>query len=557
MKVRTLPGDLVRPVSLLLEDLGTPIALSTAIKLRYGLWDEISSVSLDPRLYLDPESYFKDAAAVSILKKMEALPTSKEERRARAIEKWWEGERSCYATNERLNRYLPCYTHNTDVDSRISAFLAEVRQVVASWIGVRPPELLEGRFGKGATYSDRGGNSTVPDKMSSDPSLTRDAVWFLPQWFGTQWGAALAQRHGNLSFVRGNRFATVPKTSRIDRAIASEPAINIFYQLAVGREIRARLKKATGWDMDVAQDVHRRVARESSVTREFATLDLSNASDTVAKSLVKLLLPHAWFSLMNDLRSPTTELGDKCVVLEKFSSMGNGFTFELETIIFAALSCCASRANPLNGGVLGKDVFVFGDDIIVRNDDVKSVIAVLKFCGFQLNSEKSFFGDEPFRESCGGDYFMGQPVRPYFLKDSCDEPQDWIVMANGIQALLGRFAFNGQNIPRRAWFAVLDNLPIGIRGCRGPSGLGDICIHDEEKYWAKRHRRSIRYIRCYRPARKRVKRYEWYDASVVLACATYGGTDNTGSPSLGRPGLGGVVPRDAVLSYKVGWVPYS
>ena len=556
-----LPDELVRTVSLLLEDLDTPLSLSVAIKLRYRDWDGILEVNPDPRLYLDADRYARDAAAANILRKLQTLPSS-HDKRAAAIEKWWQGERKCYRTNERLRRYLPENRLFDDGSDAIRSFLDRCRKIVLDWIGYGPEDLWVGRFGPGATFSNRGGKTTVPDKMSSNPSLTRDAVWVLPQWLGSQWGAALAQRHGELSFVPGNRYTTVPKTAKTDRSIASEPSINVFYQLALGRQLRQRLarrprnyrnhggdlvyKSYAGWDLDRAQDVHRQVAETSSVTREYATLDLSNASDTVARVLVEILLPRRWFEALDDLRSKKTLINNRWVVLEKFSSMGNGFTFELETIIFAAISCAVTRE--CGGlGLLGCDVFTFGDDIIVKTDVAHPLKSVLEFLGFDLNMEKSYFDDVPFRESCGGDFFSGKPVRPYFLKECPNGPQDYFAFANGISALAGRLALTGKSISRRAWFSVLDCIPTRIRSCRGPKDLGDIVIEDSEERWTCRWRSGIRYIRALRPHRVKVISFERFEAQVVLACATYG----TGNRR------GGVVPRNGVLSYKVGWVPFS
>jgi hypothetical protein len=557
--MRTLPNDVVRPVSLLLEDLGTPVALSVAVMLRNGLWDEISAVRLDPRSYIDSETFLKDAASVAILQKLKELPTS-HDRRAKAIEKWWEGERQCFRSNERLTRYLPENRLSGDQEPGVASLFDAARKIILSWIGTSPPgshfcalpserggrRQPVGRFGPGSTYSDRGRYITVPDKMSSDPTLTRGAIWYLPQWYGTQWGASFAQRSGKLSFVPGNRFATVPKNAKTDRSIAAEPAINVFYQLMLGKELRSKLRMNAGWDLDRAQDIHRQVACESSLSREFATLDLSNASDTVARNLVRLLLPHGWFDALNDLRSPKTLIDKKWVVLEKFSSMGNGFTFELETLIFAALACATVQKTG-GAGVLGKDVYVFGDDIIVPTRSVRYLRPVLEFSGFTLNEEKSFFGDEPFRESCGGDYFAGKPVRPFYLKDLPCGPQDYIAFANGLNALSERLALAGFSLRRRAWFAVLDSLPSRVRVCRGPTVLGDICIHDREESWQTRWRSSIRHIRVFRPWKHKVVSFNLFEPQVVLACATYG----TGSYR------NGVIPRDAVQSYKVGWVPAS
>jgi hypothetical protein len=563
----SLPNDVVRVVSHLLEDLDTPISLGVFLRIRHGEWDGILELNPDPRQYLDPSSYFRDAAAASILKKLKELPGTID-RRDSALQKWRDGEKRCFLTNERLRRYTDENRLFDDRCGAISDFLSDVRKIILSWIGYGPDQLALGRFGPGATFSNRGGKTTVPDKMSTDPSLTRDAIWYLPQWLNTQWGADFAQRHGEFSFVPGNRFTTVPKTAKTDRSIAVEPSINVFYQLALGRQLRQRLARRprkikrkvkfeetqidydewiyAGWDLDRAQDVHRQVAETSSVTREFATLDLSNASDTVAKTLVEVLLPRGWFQALDDLRSKKTLVDGQWVYLEKFSSMGNGFTFELETILFAAIACAVSRKGGCLG-MLGVDVFVFGDDIIVKNEVAMSLKSVLEFLGFELNAEKSYFDDSPFRESCGADYFAGKPVRPHYLKELPNGPQDFVSFANGISNLIERATLSGRSIGRRAWFAALDCIPTRVRSCRGPKDLGDIVIHDVFERWTCRWRGGIRYIKALRPHRVRVIPYERFRGQVVLACATYGVGNYRG----------GVIPRDGVLSYKVGWVPRS
>jgi len=544
----SLPSDVTRQASLYFEGLGTPVALSAAVMLREGEWDGLAALSVKPGSYTNALSYFLDASAAALLKKLEQLPSDAKAKRARTIEKWWQGERSCLLTNHRLNVYMP--ENAVFWDERrsdgISRVIREVRKIIFDWIGSKPPDLAVGRFGPGATFSDRGGKTTVPDKMSSDPTLTADAVWHLPQWLGTQWGADFAQRQGELSFVKGNRFATVPKTALIDRSIASEPSINGFYQLALGSALRNRMRRA-GWDLDTAQDIHRQVAELSSVTREFATLDLSNASDTVSKELVRLLLPHDWYDQLNDLRSKKTLIDGRWVMLEKFSSMGNGYTFELETIIFAALTCAITRLTTGNAGILGKDVFVFGDDIICKDGVVSELVAALKFFGFTINQEKSFHGNSPFRESCGADFFNGFSVRPFFLKDLPEGPQGFIGFANGISAVSERLDSLGFRLAKTAWFSILDSLPSAVRQCRGPKDLGDIVIHDDESRWKIRWKHSIRYVRAFIPWKTRIVSFGHFTPGIVLACATYG----TGNYR------GGVIPRDGLLGYKVGWVSFS
>jgi hypothetical protein len=546
MKPTALPNELVRVISLLLEDLGSPVALSAYLLVREGDWDELAALSVNPRSYLDSASYYRDVAAISLVKKLRELPTTVD-RVARATAKWWEGEQDCYRTNERLARYLdhqgfPAFD---DLDPGVSDFLSEVRKTILSWIGSGPNTLQVGRFGPGATFSNKGRLTTVADKMSSAPSMTSGSLWYLPQWLGTQWGAACAARQEKIDVVPGNRFATVPKTSLIDRCIAAEPSINVFYQLALGRELRSRLRRV-GWDLDYAQDVHRRVACVASKTREFATLDLSNASDTVCRNLVRILLPRRWYEALNDLRSPKTLIAGRWVMLEKFSSMGNGFTFELETILFAAICCVVSRRCG-SGDKLGRDVFVFGDDIIIRQDAVSALLPVLRFCGFRLNNEKSFYDDSPFRESCGADFFAGKPVRPFYLKDLPNGPQDYFAFANGIHALTGQLRESGVDLGLRGWFAVLDQIPSEFRRCRGPKDLGDVVIHDELERWTVRWKDGMRFIRVLEPYGMKFVPWGHFSPDVVLACATYGSGD----------GRRGILPRDSVPGFKVGWYPFS
>jgi hypothetical protein len=293
------------------------------------------------------------------------------------------------------------------------------------------------------------------------------------------------------------------------------------------------------------------MAKTSSVTREFATLDLSNASDTVCRNLVKILLPPTWFESLDDLRSKATLIEGRWVHLEKFSSMGNGFTFELETLIFASL-CCATLRKLGRAGTLGSDVFVFGDDIIVPTVIVREVIAVLRFSGFELNEEKSFFGDEPFRESCGGDYYDGFPVRPFYLKDEPIDPAAWMSTSNGvyriIETLNGLVGGSHWNLGYVRDYA-LQRLPSWVRCCRGPKALGDSVIwEDDQSKWRTRTEWGIRYFKAYVPSKYRLVRYTRFSSDVVLACATYG---TGGSKS------GGVIPRDGLVSSKVDWLAHS
>jgi hypothetical protein len=553
---KSLPSDLERVYVKLLDALATPLSMTCKDHLKNQRWDDLVKIKVNPLAYDDAESYFRDAASVSFIRKCADLPTTIDKKLV-AEDGFIEAERQCKRSNDRLHIHLfeNDYDRSNDVyqtpEGACSRLIAEARKEMRRMLG-RVPSDLKGRFGPGATYGDRGLYTTVPDKMSSRPTLTPSALWWLFPWSSTAWAKACAAEGREIECVRGNRFTTVPKDCTKDRGIAVEPSINVFFQLSLGRAMRNALKRHVNIDLTHGQDIHRRVACEASTHGCYATLDLSSASDTVCSNLVKLLLPNDWWELLDSLRSPMTLFRGRWVKLEKFSSMGNGFTFELETAIFLAIILAVrnlrSVAEPLEAMLEpGRDIWVYGDDIIIPTDYASDVVSALSYCGFSINKEKSFMTGH-FRESCGGDYFKGVDVRPYFLKEYPNEPQEWISLANGIRRMahLNSEPYPGRRSLLDPWFVVLDSIPSHVRRLRGPEILGDLVIHDEQERWQITKRRSLTYIKAFRPARFRVIGWQNWKPDVVMAAALYGAGE----------GKSGITPRDAVLGYKVGWVPY-
>jgi len=95
--------------------------------------------------------------------------------------------------------------------------------------------------------------------------------------------------------------------------------------------------------------------------------------------------------------------------------MGSALCFPVEAMVFTTLIFLGiqrSLNTPLTPrSLLGYVdlVRVFGDDIIVPTDEVPSVIQTLEHFGARVGLDKSFWSGS-FRESCGGDYFMGEDV---------------------------------------------------------------------------------------------------------------------------------------------------
>ena len=537
----------------IMEQLGSARALTVAILLRHGDWKGLVALKPpEPASYLNAEAYFRDRQATDLLRKLE-MQIPGVDRTHPTITKWLAGEAQCYRTNERLSKFASSAYLTAEADLAIYGFIGRCRKKILSWIGAAPPSLdtLEGRFGPGSTYADKGKLVTVPDKMTNNPTLTSSVGFHILNWVGTLWATSVASRGGQLDFVRGNRFATAPKTALVDRSIAVEPSINAYYQLGYGRSLRKRLRCATGWDLTKAQDIHRQVAKDASVTLEFATLDLSNASDTVSTELVRLMLPSRWFRALDSVRCKKTyipkgywvEPGWR--VLEKFSSMGNGFTFELETLLFAALASTYLEEVG-HKGEFGEDLFVYGDDIILPDGAAAGFESVLSFFGFTLNRDKSYSGGIPFRESCGADFMSGADVRPYSIKVPLDDPWKLLPDLNGIRKLSERLTALSGRHDLGAWHTWLGSLPVQLQRCRGPSDLGDIVIHDSPDRWKVKWEYGIRWLRCVKWNSRHLPWFHWHP-SVQLASALYG------------VGCGerGVMPRNPDLIPSVSWVPYS
>jgi len=545
-----LPHAVEKAVLRLYEDLATPRSQTAYMLYANGEWDQLATLEVDPRHYDDQLAYWRDAMATDLLRKLEPLPTSFD-RKAVAEEGFLKCERECLRANR---RFYPLMSSSYDEDmlEGVKNVLFEARNIVSEILGPCP-DLVDGKFGPGSTYGDRGQFCTIPDKMSSRPTFTSDAWSFLVPWSGTLWASACASSGKVPEKVRGNRFTTVPKDCKKNRGIAIEPSINLFYQLAYGKVIRNRLRRI-GINLSEGQEKHRLLACAASSEGHLATLDLSNASDTICRNLVKLLLPPSWYDVLDGLRSKRTFFKGNWFLLEKFSSMGNGFTFELETLIFLSLVAAVCGRSSI-----GRTVFAFGDDLILPSDRSEDVISLLSYCGFAVNMSKSCV-DGPFRESCGGDFFLGSAVRPYFLKESPNEPQQLIAMANGLKrAANGDFVRD--SFVYRAWRSILEGLPSEIRDLRGPSDLGDIVIHDHRDRWRTRWRNGIRYVRAYRPAKYRKISWQNFRPDVTLAAAVYGvssGLPTKSQDGRGVPwGRGGIIPRDSVTGYKIGWVAYS
>lgn len=536
-----LDAQCISVIKALCQDAESPRSLAVWLMVKNREWEQLFSLKTDPAHYLDAESYFRDVSCSDFLRKLDMkIPGIDLESNARAL------FRECEAQNKKTNDRLACYIENGPFvepsQLRILDILSKMRQTASQILGKLPNE-LDMFFGPGATFVDRGRLCTIPDKISSHPAITDAARCLLPFWRETAWARACILDNSSTSepqSIRGNRFTTVPKDALKLRGIGVEPSLNVSFQLSVGKIIRSKLKKF-GIDLLTAQPIHRSVAATASKTGEYATIDLSNASDTISYNLVKLIIPSDWFSLLDSLRSPSTLMDGKWFHLEKFSSMGNGYTFELETLLFLVIIAtlmAESSIEPIPGG----NFWVYGDDLIVPTEVARDVVACLSYFGLKTNPKKTFLTGR-FRESCGGDFFDGVAVRPHYLKEFPDEPQKVIALANGIRRMAQSHLSNPTRGRRykRAWMRCLDMLPNHIRRLRGPESLGDLVINDSSGWLFRETVDKRGFIRVYMPISRAVGLLHW-KPNTILASALYG------VPSAGP------TPRGSVEGYRLKWI---
>lgn len=231
-----------------------------------------------------------------------------------------------------------------------------------------------------------------------------------------------------VSVVSGSRLTTVPKNEDTMRTIAIEPSGNMALQLAAGSYLEGTLR-SIGLDISTQQFRNKELARIGSETNGFATIDLKSASDMISIDLVRALMPRDWYDLLTVIRSRSIAVpGYGEIEMNMISTMGNGFTFPLMTLILVSLIYAfrATRGGP-NLYIDWSTACVFGDDIILLSSEYEDFCQVLTSAGLIVNYDKSY-SDGPFRESCGGDYYEGVDVTPFYVKSLASDPDVYVAM---------------------------------------------------------------------------------------------------------------------------------
>lgn len=400
---------------LLCTSVDSPYSRKALALLNDGKYHDLANMDIKPSEYDNPLAFSQDYAVYSYLRKYEGFPLDQQVLEKKARLDFEKIEDNCRIVNSALRLPLPqkgghdiIYVANRKIRKILGAFT--YGKVIAGC-----------EWGNGATSTLKRADATI-DKKILEPRLSvtrralRYASAYLEQdlhWLRARLGPDVegpaCLLPGEFKIVEDGRFATVPKTVKSLRSIDIQPTLNLFLQKGVGLFIRKQLQK-NGIDLD-DQSRNQRLAA-CAYTDMLSTIDLASASDTVTHELVKQLLPVEWYDYLNDIRTHSISIDGTSKKLEKFSAMGNGFTFELESLIFYALCDAVRTVRDEPASV----VSVYGDDIVVSRTLSEDVVSALTYCGFTVNVDKTFI-DGPFYESCGKHYFQGIEVTPVFQKE--------------------------------------------------------------------------------------------------------------------------------------------
>ena len=437
--------------------LDCPRSLTAAILLRNQEYEQLVALECLPSHY-NSASEFRDAyAATKFLSKNNFLKLNYD-RKEVAMKKFFEFEELCKQTNNRFRDLSSDPLYRGPNVSLLHAMICKIEKLLGDY---STEEFFDGgRWGPGVSTLIKGEHVSAVNKFQCETGTTRDLFALVQPAFRAaypRWQEHLDTIPGYPTFELGNVIITVPKDAKTDRVIAVEPGVNLWFQLACGQMIRRRLQRY-GIDLN-SQSANQRLALVASKEDTFATVDFSSASDSISRKVVEEVIPPKWLTLLDACRSHYGIHNDQRLLWNKFSSMGNGFTFELESLIFytAAAAVCEYLKVPIR-------VSVFGDDVIIPKECYELFCSFSEFLGFKVNLKKSFSSGY-FRESCGSHFWNGVDVKPIYLKEMAQHPFGVYRLANSIRRLAHRrnVIYGCDARLRPVWKLLVDSLPLLLR----------------------------------------------------------------------------------------------
>nr|QIS88006.1 MAG: RNA-dependent RNA polymerase [Cooper virus] len=371
------------------------LAFEAALESDFSKYEE-----LNIRHYFD-ESVDTFSLAYQLIKLVSSYPFyDAVDKKTATIEKYLKN----YRDMEELNKTL--------IQGLRLPFEDEIAALAAAILGrcPEPDEITSYRHGPGATLGVTSQQAPVYKCSALDIGTNARTCFSL----ATNYCSYIPDK---LQSIETTRLAMVPKSSFINRMIEVSQTWNVWLQLGYGREIESRLRRIGIYlrpkDGFHTPTYHGRLAKRGSLDGSVTTADFASASDRISLEVVKRLLKKSdpmWLYWLTQLRSTHFELEGVRYRHQIFSGMGNGFTFPLETLLFY---CIARVVTHPQEGL----VSAFGDDVILPSTAFQAFVDISSAWGLKINVEKTYSSTDPFRESCGYDYFKGHRV----FKNKCPE----------------------------------------------------------------------------------------------------------------------------------------
>lgn len=485
-----IPSVTDRSIELFLQGLDCPRSLTVWILYKNREHQQLVDLDFQAEHYRNPGSARDAYLATCFLSKADFLDLPFD-RQAVAYEKFFTCEESCRLTNKRFSDLASDPLYRGQNVWLLNATRRKIKVILDGSLDEEkssfdPVEWFEScSWGPGSSTRITGRDTSSANKFQSETGITRDLYALVGPLLGVAyplWGRVLQERipywgfleellpqRDSISFEIGNKVLTVPKNAKTDRVIAAEPGLNVWFQLGIGRMISRRILRNTGVDLQT-QERNGLLSFYASMSGSLATVDFSSASDTISTRVVEELLPSKWFSILDSCRSHCGHVKgvDKPLRYQKFSSMGNGFTFPLQTLIFLGAAMAVCELLQISDDYIG----VFGDDVIIPVDAFNVYEEFCAFLGFSIGRKKSFFSGF-FRESCGSHYLFGVDLKPLYLKEKLKSLESVYVHANGLRRLSRRnLSYGCDGRLRLAWKYLVNKVPKKIRFFI-PEGYGD------------------------------------------------------------------------------------
>lgn len=325
------------------------------------------------------------------------------------------------------------------------ALMNDVRVEVAKMLGdapVVPFDKIKGELSSGSAYCPTAGALGGTSRLKAD-KLRSLVSEFSSTWFGS-WVDLVDDRISPASQVyiskyHGSKYRpvmlSVPKSLTSRRLICPEHVMMGFYASRVRKMLEYQLMATGGHEYIVWEDqsVNRELSRLGSTNGEWATIDLSAASDLQSRELTLQLVPQ-WLRsyLINCISDEIIVQGDP-VRVKCYSTMGNQTTWLMLGIFCKAIADvgCSWYDDESHK----YRAYAEGDDLVVPTVAYDTVCELLEIFGLKVNHDKSF-AKGFFRESCGGNYVSGYDVTPkYWRRGPVDERDypDFISYLCGLQ----------------------------------------------------------------------------------------------------------------------------